>query len=92
MIDKKVIITKRTVHWDGMCWPRYLENEDDSVQWRIRYNSETKEDLLYAASVMAAYSALVGVTEKRRREIISTLRKAEYQCFVISKKDDANAS
>lgn len=76
-ITKKFTISKRHVSWDNMTWPRYLEHEDDSVEGRLRYGTPSREDLLYAASVMAAYAALVGSTDKKRREVVRMLRAVE---------------
>jgi len=73
----KFRIFPRHVSWNGMVWPRYLEHEDDSVQWRLRYGIPSKEDLLYAASVMAAYTALVDSTDKKRREVVRILKEVE---------------
>ena len=72
-----LLVGKKFVSFDGMAWPRYLEDNDDSVEWRLRYGNPTRADLLYAASVMAAYTALVGSTEKNRKKIVSKLKESE---------------
>ena len=72
-------MTKRTAYFDGMCWPRAMEPEDDSVQWRLRYGPQppSREDVLYAASVMSAYTAIIYKTSLARAYIVRTLLDAE---------------
>jgi len=70
-------VTKRSVHFDEMTWPRALEDDNDSVQWRLRYGIPTKEDLLFAASVMAAYTALVYKKQKDRNAICKVLQEID---------------
>jgi hypothetical protein len=57
-----------------MTWPIHEEGEDDSVQWRLRYGHPTREDILYAASVMSAYHSLVNSTRNKRDEVVRELR------------------
>ena len=72
-----IIVSKRFVHFDEMTWPRALEDDNDSVQWRLRYANPNREDIIYAASVMAAYSALIYKPARARNKIIAQLKKVE---------------
>jgi len=65
----------RFARFSGMTWPIHIENDDDSVQWRLRYSSPSKEDLLFAASVMSAYAALVESTRRKRDSVCNILRR-----------------
>lgn len=68
-------ITNRYVHWEGMTWPHVAsEDTEDSIEWKLRYGNPTKIDLLYAASIIAAYGSLIRCTEKKRREVITMIR------------------
>jgi len=49
-------------------WPVFEHDPDiDSVEWRLRHNpdSVTREDMHYAASVMAAYRYLMYIATTR---------------------------
>jgi hypothetical protein len=56
-----------------MAWP----NPDDpgEVQWRLRYSTPTRSDLLFAASVLAAYSQLVEDSQRVRNEKVAGIRR-----------------
>lgn len=56
----------------GTTWPL----PDGEISWLLRYGTPTRGDLLLAASVISAYSALIKMPERRRRPIIATLRRA----------------
>lgn len=58
----------------GMTWPLPERDEDDSVEWRLRYGTPTKEDLLVAASYMHAYTALIFKTQKARNDICTKIK------------------
>lgn len=61
-----------------MAWPLPQRDSDDapSVQWKLRYHPEslTKEESLYAASVLEAYMELIFTPIKKRQHIIKNLR------------------
>jgi hypothetical protein len=69
----------RYVRWEGMTWPLHVEQGDDSVQWRLRYGTPSREDILFAASVMSAYASLIIATEAHRREVVAEIRAASTQ-------------
>ena len=56
---------------DGTTWPDPAD--PDGVQWHLRYGEPTREHLLFAASVLAAYSEL-GFA--RRGSRLAGLRRA----------------
>jgi hypothetical protein len=64
----------------GDTWPTPMYGKDDEggLEWRLRYaNAEQLvKDRFCAASVVAAYGALIMLPEKRRREVIRDLRAA----------------
>ena len=59
---------------DRTVWPNPADPNE--VQWRLRYGTPSKADLLVAASMMAAYRELAGQTYKRRSQVVSLLRAA----------------
>lgn len=63
----------RWARFDEMTWP-LPEVEEDGVEWRLRYGTPTREDLLVAASYMHAYSSLVCSTQKERNKVVACLR------------------
>lgn len=60
--------------FDGMCWPAPSERLGE-IEWRARYATPTRSDLLMMASVLAAYQELIGMSAKKRDKIIKELRK-----------------
>ena len=75
--DRPAIIPSRAASFlcfDGMVWPN--PNDPNEVQWRLRYGKPTREDILFAASVMSAYSQLVADPQRRRNEKVRGLREA----------------
>ena len=75
--DRPAIIPSRAAsfrRFDGMVWPN--PNDPNEVQWRLRYGKPTREDILFAASVMSAYSQLVADPQRRRNEKVRGLREA----------------
>ena len=63
--------------FDDMTWPT-AGHENGDREWRLRHAPErvTREDQLYAASVLAAYRELVRCPEAKRRAIVRRLREA----------------
>jgi hypothetical protein len=59
---------------DGTVWPN--PTDPNEVQWRLRFGTPSKLDLLVAASAMAAYRELTGQTHKRRSTVVRLLRAA----------------
>lgn len=62
------------VHFDQMTWP----NPEDplNVEWTLRYSTPTREQLLVAASMIAAYKQLVEDDQVRRNQKVAGLRRA----------------
>lgn len=60
---------------DGSLWPNPLDWEE--VEYRLRYGNEhlTRGDLLYAASVMSAYRALIFHTNEARNYKANNIKK-----------------
>lgn len=65
------------VTFDGQTWPR-IHGKIDELEWALRYGQPTDLDRLVAASVVAAYTALVEKTQEDRRRIVAKLRQAEH--------------
>lgn len=64
---------KKYINFDGMSFP----NPDviDDPAWRLNYGTPTRQDLMFAVSVMYAYNQLVMLdTQKTRNSKISRLR------------------
>lgn len=64
--------------FDGMAWPRPGEALGDRA-WRFTNDWEglTRTDHLVAASVMAAYNALVDMPVHRRNKVISNMKSTK---------------
>lgn len=52
--------------YNGTVWPVPDSSKDPGLEWTLRYGTPTKEDLLMAASVVAAYCALIRQPQKLR--------------------------
>lgn len=79
-----------TAHFGQMCWPRPCEALNE-VEHRLRYGlTPDRSDLYVAASVIAAYVALIDATEQKRRMVVKTLR-ASRQCPPGRQRDEAAA-
>ncbi len=65
-------------HFDGMCWPRAGSRLDD-LEWTLRYGDpeDVVKARMIAASVVAAYKALVLKTAKDRAYVVRELRAVE---------------
>ncbi len=59
-------------HFDGMAWPL----PDCDVEWFLRYGEPTRQQMLHAASIVAAYNELIGCPETKRRKVIRQVRAA----------------
>lgn len=71
--DKKTEPHNSWVRFDGMTWPNPLDpNEVESV---LRYGTPTREQILTAASFMAAYRALVYETQEKRNQKCRKIRQ-----------------
>lgn len=67
------------VFFESMSWPRADLNSDSGLEWRLRYGSNppSREDVLRAASYIAAYKSLVWNPDKFRRIVVRELRDFE---------------
>lgn len=70
------VIARRWVQFEGTTWPMPEHDEDDSLEWKLRYGTPTKQDLLVAASYLNAYGCLVRATDKKRAEVVRNLKAA----------------
>ena len=58
---------------DGTTWP--VDDGAESVQWRLRYgNSVSRTDALRAASILSAYSYLIGEQSISAKTALNKLR------------------
>jgi len=70
-------VSPRMVMPDGSSWPK-PDGPVDSLEWTLRYGTPTREDMLRAAGVVAAYSYLTLVSSRDAREMVCReLRKAQ---------------
>jgi hypothetical protein len=73
------IVGTHAILEDGTCWslPGDLPfDEGGGLEWRLRYGTPTKSDLLLAAGVISCYRAIIAMPESRRRKMIRELRTA----------------
>lgn len=63
---------------DGTCWP--VDGLEHSVQWKLRYGGNlTKEERLFAASVMQAYAEMATAgTKKERQAMVERVHRAHF--------------
>lgn len=64
-----VVRRGRNLFFDNMSWP-----VPDNIEWTLRYGKPTQEDLMFAASIVSAYCALVSKTKKGRESVIKVLK------------------
>jgi hypothetical protein len=66
---------KNYASFDEMTWPGHWDA--DEVEYRLRHAPElaTREDLMHAATVMAAYRELINCTAEKRRHVVREIRK-----------------
>ena len=62
------------VRVEGTTWPN--PNDPREVEWRLRYGTPTREDLLLAASFIHAYRYLFLTTTAMRNHRITTIKEA----------------
>lgn len=55
-------------------WPHPADPME--VEWRLRYGSPSRRDLLLAASYIHAYGRLVGLSARDRNRVATALRNA----------------
>jgi len=67
-------VGKYYASFDDMCWPIPC-NELSGLEWRLRYSTPTKSDLLVAASVVSAYQGLIEKPGKFRDQVIKKIKK-----------------
>lgn len=67
--------TKGWVNFDGMAWNVPDATQGD-LEWRLRYGTPTKPDLLRAASILAAYEELVTCNRRKRDYVVRNIREA----------------
>ena len=61
-------------HFNGMCWPCPGEHMNE-LEYKLRYGTPTKSDLLSAAGVLSAYGQMVRDPVSKRQKVIAELRK-----------------
>lgn len=60
--------------FSGQAWPVPGDRCTD-LQWQLRYGTLTKQDLLLAASYLAAFEQLVALPQRERNDVVRELRK-----------------
>lgn len=67
----------RYAFFDNMTWPvPETDSDDANLEWKLRYSPEalTKSDLMYAASIIAAYGQMIFDPCRKRQNVISKIR------------------
>jgi len=65
-------------HFDEMSWP-LPDERADCLENALRYDEAedlTREDRLLAASIVAAYKALIDLSERERSSVVREIRQA----------------
>jgi hypothetical protein len=70
---------KPYLHFDGMTWPNPADPL--GVEYRLRYGTPSRSDLMVAASFVAAYRQLVDDPVRRREAKIRGIRIAHNALF-----------
>lgn len=65
------------VRFGEMNWPLPGTHTDPALEWKLRYGTPSRSDLLVAASIVAAYEELIDCPETKRRYVVRELRKAQ---------------
>lgn len=65
----------RWMYTDETVWPRPGYAND--LEHALRYGQPTRSDLLAAASILAAYTALCRVDSRTRANVVSALKHAD---------------
>lgn len=65
--------------FDGMCWPVPNQRVRD-IGWRMRYSNSplSQEDMLVAASVIAAYAELINCGRAKRESVVAGIRDSQH--------------
>lgn len=71
----QVTVHGMVARFDEMAWPLPCQKMDE-LNWRLRYGTVTRSDMLQAAEIIHAYVAMVLATEKKRRSVVRRLREA----------------
>lgn len=74
MREPKLSASGLYLSFDDMCWPT-AGDANAELEWVLRYGTPTKEQLLCAASVLAAYRQMVSDTVEKRQKIVRILRE-----------------
>ena len=71
-------ISATHVNFSETCWPRRLGDsvEVNEIHDRLQYGTTTRTDLLFAAEVLRAYSALLRTNGKGRETVARALVSA----------------
>lgn len=67
--------------------PESMLDENESLEWKMRYGTLTREEVLNAASYLSAYNALVGQTNERRNEVCNAIKRLTPP-LIASDKDE----
>lgn len=72
----RILPCKTHTKINDMTWPSY---DQDDLEWQLRYGREQDviESRLRLASIVAAYKALIELTQSRRNMICKALRNAK---------------
>lgn len=57
-------MTKKYIIIEDMSWPM----PDNELEWKLRYGTPTKAELLQAASILSAYSQITLFDTKKQRD------------------------
>lgn len=69
-------MTRPNVSFDGMSWPRCGEELHD-LEWQLRHGiGSLRRERAFAASVVAAYRALIEKPRRERDRIVAQIRSA----------------
>lgn len=74
MTDVKMSPNGAWAQFDNMSWP-VPGGRLDALEYLLRYGGPSHSDLLWAASVIAAYRQMVMDPRTKREHVIRTLRK-----------------
>jgi hypothetical protein len=59
---------------EGTTWPD--PKDPNEIQHTLRYGQPSREDLLVAASFIAAYGHLLAMPTRRRAEVVTQIRRS----------------
>jgi len=77
------------INFDDMCWPKPGGGLSE-LSRRLGLGIATKQDMLCACSVLAAYQQMINDTQKKRNYVVKMIRKHSFKNEVGAIDENVN--